>query len=69
MFVEGEFETVTSLGTNVSVTFDSDLGYDDPYPTFNGDANFRRGRHDFWIIGAFFDQSESAPINVEFTIG
>ncbi len=68
VFVEGKIETVTSFGNKLSVTFDGDLGYDDPYPTFNGDANFRRGRHDFWIVGAFFDQSESAPINVEFTI-
>lgn len=68
MFVEGEFETVTPLGGNVSVTFDSDLGYDDPYPTFDGEASFRRGRHDFWITGMVFDQSESAPVNVAFTI-
>ena len=68
VFVVGEFETVTSLGSDVSVTFDGDLGYDDPYPTFQGEASFRRGRHDFWITGMVFDQSESAPANVEFTI-
>jgi hypothetical protein len=68
VFVEGEFETVTSLGSDVSLTFDGDLGYDDPYPTFDGEASFRRGRHDFWITGMVFDQSESAPINVEFTV-
>lgn len=68
VFVEGEFETVTSLGNDVAVALDGDLGYDDPYPTFQGEASFRRGRHDFWITGAYFDQSESAPINVEFTI-
>ena len=68
VFVEGEFKTETSLGSSVSVTFDGDLGYDDPYPTFQGEASFRRGRHDFWITGAAFDESEKAPIDVEFTI-
>ncbi len=69
VFVEGEYETVTPLGRNVSVTIDGDLGYDDPYPTFTGEASVRWGKHDFWITGIAFDQSESAPINVEFTIG
>ena len=69
VFVEGEYETVTSRGRSVSVKFSGDLGYDDPYPTFDGEASFRWGKHDFWITGVAFDQSESAPINVEFTIG
>ncbi len=68
VFVEGEYETVTPLGRSVSVTIDGDLGYDDPYPTFNGEASVRWGKHDFWITGIAFDQSESAPINVEFVI-
>ena len=69
VFVQGEYETETSLGRSVSVSFDGDLGYDDPYPTFNGEVSFRWGKHDFWITGMAFDQSESAPINVEFKIG
>ncbi len=69
VFVEGEYETVTSRGRSVSATVDGDLGYDDPYPTFNGEASFRWGKHDFWITGVAFDQSESAPINVEIKIG
>ena len=69
VFVEGEYETVTPLGRSVSVAIDGDLGYDDPYPTFNGEASFRWGKHDFWITGVAFDQSESAPINVEIKIG
>ncbi len=68
VFVEGEYETVTSLGTSVSVTIDGDLGYNDPYPTFAGEASVRWGKHDFWITGVAFDQSESARINVEFQI-
>ena len=66
VFVEGEYGTENSLGRSVSVTLNGDLGYDDPYPTFNGEASFRWGKHDFWITGLAFDQSESAPINVEF---
>ncbi len=69
VFVEGEYETVTSRGRSVSIEIDGDLGYDDPYPTFNGEASFRWGKHDFWITGLAFDQSESTAINVEFTIG
>ncbi len=68
VFVEGEFETVNSRNQSVSVTIDGDLGYDDPYPTFNGEYSVRSGRHDFWIIGVAFDQSESAPVTVEFEI-
>ena len=68
MFVEGEYQTVTSQGRAVSITIDSDLGYDDPYPTFQGEASFRWGRHNFWITGIAFDQSETAPINVEFVL-
>ncbi len=68
VFVEGEYKTVTSLGRSVSVTIDGDLGYDNPYPTFNGEVSFRWGKHDFWITGAAFDQSESKSINVEFKI-
>ncbi len=68
VFVDGEYETVNSPGRKVSVEIDGDLGYDDPYPTFSGELSFRRGRHDFWITGVVFDESESQPINAEFTI-
>lgn len=67
--VEGKYQTVISSGRKASVKFDRDLGYDEPYRTFSGEASIRRGKHDFWITGTAFDQSESAPINVEFTIG
>ena len=69
VFVDGEYETTTSLGRNVSVSIDSDLGYNDPYPSFAGVASLRWKRHDFWISGAYFDESETAPINTEFVIG
>ncbi len=68
VFVEGDYETITSQGRNVSVAFYDDLGYDDTYPTFNGELSFRGGRHDFWITGYVFDESSSKPINLEFTI-
>ena len=67
-FVEGEYKTVTSRGRDVSITIDGDLGYDKPYETFQGEASLRWRRHDFWITGMAFDQSESAPINVEFVL-
>jgi len=69
VFVEGKYKTAGPLGGNLSLTFDGDLGYDDPYPTFSGEAGFRWGRHDFSIIGVYFDQTENAPINASFTIG
>jgi hypothetical protein len=69
VFVDGEYKTTTSFGRNVSVSIDGDLRYNDPYPTFAGVASLRWKRHDFWISGAYFDESESAPINVEFVIG
>ena len=68
VFLDGDYETVTGGGRNVTVEFDSDLGYDDSYPTFNGELSFRGGRHDFWITGFVFDESASTSINVEFTI-
>jgi hypothetical protein len=69
VYVEGEYETKTSSGRNVSVSIDGDLGYDDPYPTFAGVASLRWNRHDFWVSGAYFDQSEDNPVDVQFTIG
>lgn len=69
VFVEGEYETSDPLGRKLAVKFDGDLGYDDPYPTFSGEASFRWGRHDFSIIGVIFDESEDAPITASFTIG
>ncbi len=68
VFVEGEYQTVTPLGRSVSIAIDGDLGYDDTYPTFHGEASFRWGKHDFWVTGIAFDQSESAPVNVQFVI-
>ena len=69
VFVDGEYETKTSFGRDVSVSIDGDLGYDDPYPSFAGVASLRWKRHDFWISGAYFDESETDPINAQFTIG
>jgi hypothetical protein len=66
VFVDGEYQTTSSFGTNVSVALDGDLGYDDPYPSFAGVASLRWKRHDFWISAAYFDQSETAPIDVQF---
>jgi len=66
VFVDGEYQTDTSFGGTVSVKIDGDLGYDDPYPTFSGEASFRYKRHDFWINGVYFDETETDPINVEF---
>jgi hypothetical protein len=68
VFVEGEYETKSAQGRSVAVAFDGDLGYDAAYPTFSGEASFRSGKHDFWIAGLAFDQSESAAITIEFQI-
>lgn len=68
VFVEGDYKTENALGNNVSVSLDGDLGYDDPYETFSGDASFRWGKHDFWITGMAFDEDENSPINVEFEL-
>jgi len=69
VFVEGKYETSGLRGESLSLKFDGDLDYDDAYPTFSGEANFRWGRHDFSIIGTLFDESEDANINASFTIG
>jgi hypothetical protein len=69
VFVEGKYKADGPRGQSQSLKFDGDLGYDDPYPTFTGEARFRWGRHDFSIIGTLFDESEDAPINASFTIG
>ena len=69
VFVEGKYETSGPRGESLSLKFDGDLDYDDPYPTFSGETSFRWGRHDFSIIGMHFDESEDAPINASFTIG
>jgi len=69
VFVEGKYETSGPRDQSLSLKIDGDLGYKDPYPTFSGEARFRWGRHDFSIIGMYFDQSENAPINASFTIG
>ncbi len=69
VFVDGEFDTRNIVGDPVSISVDGDLGYDDLYPVFSGEASFRRRKHDFWITGIYFDESESAPINAEFELG
>ena len=69
VFVEGDFETRNIVCDPVSVSIDGDLGYDETYPVFSGEASFRWGKHDLWITGILFDESESAPINIEFELG
>lgn len=68
VLVDGGYETETSTGSNVSIRVDGDLGYDDSYPTFNGEASLRWGRHDLWINGTLFDESEDRRVQVEFEI-
>jgi len=69
-FVDGEIETDRPVdGRRVGIELDGDLGYDDPYPTYAIEAAFRHNRHDFWITGTRFDEGETAPIGVTFTIG
>jgi hypothetical protein len=66
---DGAYDTRTDIGKRVSVSIDGDLGYDEIYPTFAGEASLRWGRHDFSIVGVHIDESERAPIKVTFTIG
>lgn len=68
-FVDGEVQGERPVsGGNVAVQFDSDLGYDDPYPTAIIEGAYRQKRHDFWIVGSRFDESETAPIDFTFEI-
>jgi hypothetical protein len=69
VFVEGEYRTEARGGQKLSLTIDGDLGYNDPYPTFSGEVNFRWGKHDFSIIGMPFYQSESESVHFAFTLG
>ena len=47
VFVEGEYQTKNFLNQDVAVALSGDLGYDDPYPTFSGEASFRWGKARF----------------------
>jgi hypothetical protein len=68
LFVDGGYLTQTSRGNNVSIRVDGDLGYESSYPSFNGEASLRWGRHDFWINGVLVDESEDSRLRVEFEI-
>mgnify|MGYP000607417889 CR=1 FL=1 len=68
VFVEGDYETQGPFGVPVSVGVRQDLGYDDPYPSFSGEAGLRWGRHDFWITGIYISESESEPITFAFEV-
>jgi hypothetical protein len=69
MLVDGGYQTETSAGNNVAIRVDGDLGYDDNYPTFNGEVSLRWGRHDFWVNGIVVEESEDNRVRVEFEIG
>lgn len=66
----GEIQTRRiGSGEGIGVEIDNNLGYDSFYPTFHGEAEFRRNRHSFRLIGYNFDESETAPIAASFNLG
>ena len=67
--VDGGYETEAGGGRNLSIRVDGDLGYDETYPTFNGDVSLRRGRHELSVTGVLFDEDAEATAQVQFEIG
>ncbi len=58
--VPGGFDTV-----DVS----EDPGFDDPTAQFLGSANLRLGRHDFWVTGFSYDESEDVKVEDDLDFG
>ena len=68
VFVDGEIADEGPTGNAVQVSLDDDLGFNDPYPSFLGEANLRLGGYDFWITGMLLNEIETTDIDVTFNI-
>ena len=69
-WVDGEVEDTSGRAGNVdTVDIDDDLGFDDPTTQFVGTGNLRMGKHDFWIIGFHYDESEDETVGFNLDFG
>lgn len=52
-----------------SISIDNDLGFDDPTVQVGGSGNVRLGRHDFWVTGFSYDESENERVEKSLDFG
>jgi hypothetical protein len=63
-WVDGEVKDTSGRapsGAN-SISIDDDLGFDDATVQVGGSGNLRLGRHDFWVTGFSYDESENERV-------
>jgi hypothetical protein len=69
-WIDGEVkDTSGRAGDFDTIRIDDDLGFDDPTVQILGSANLRLGRHDFWVTGFSYDESEDEGVDFDLDFG
>ena len=69
-WVDGEVKDTGGRSDHVdTIDIGSDLGFSDPTAQFVGTGNARFGRHDFWVEGFSYDESEDENVGFDLDFG